>query len=61
VIAQAGPWVAVFFHSLVETTEAGGMESIIGKDLSAGSSSTGRFTSAIRAAPGTSATESRGP
>jgi 5,10-methylenetetrahydromethanopterin reductase len=34
VMAQAGPWVAVFFHNLVETTEAGGMESIIGRDLS---------------------------
>lgn len=34
VIAQAGPWVTVFFHNLVETTEPGSMESIIGKPLS---------------------------
>lgn len=34
VVAQAGPWVAVFFHNLVETTEPGSMESIIGKPLS---------------------------
>ena len=34
VMAQAGPWVAVFFHNLVETTEPGSMEGIIGKDLS---------------------------
>ncbi len=34
VMAQAGPWVAVFFHNLVETTEPGSMEAIIGKDLS---------------------------
>lgn len=33
-IDQAGPWVAVFFHNLVETTEPGSMESIVGKDLS---------------------------
>lgn len=33
-LAQAGPWVAVFFHNLVETTEPGSMESIIGKSLS---------------------------
>jgi 5,10-methylenetetrahydromethanopterin reductase len=34
VVAQAGPWITVFFHNLVETTEAGSMESIIGKPLS---------------------------
>lgn len=34
VMAQAGPWVTVFFHNLVETTEPGSMESIIGKPLS---------------------------
>jgi 5,10-methylenetetrahydromethanopterin reductase len=34
VVAQAGPWVTVFFHNLVETTEPGSMESIIGKALS---------------------------
>jgi len=34
VVAQAGPWVTVFFHNLVETTEPGSMESILGKDLS---------------------------
>lgn len=34
VMAQAGPWVAVFFHNLVETTEPGSMESILGKSLS---------------------------
>jgi 5,10-methylenetetrahydromethanopterin reductase len=34
VVAQAGPYVAVFFHNLVETTEAGSMEPIIGKALS---------------------------
>jgi 5,10-methylenetetrahydromethanopterin reductase len=34
VVAQAGPWVTVFFHNLVETTEPGSMESIIGRDLS---------------------------
>jgi 5,10-methylenetetrahydromethanopterin reductase len=33
VVAQAGPSVAVFFHNLVETTEPGAMESIIGKPL----------------------------
>jgi 5,10-methylenetetrahydromethanopterin reductase len=33
-LAQAGPWVTVFFHNLVETTEPGSMESIIGKTLS---------------------------
>ncbi|NBC22546.1 MAG: LLM class flavin-dependent oxidoreductase [Gammaproteobacteria bacterium] len=33
-MAQAGPWVTVFFHNLVETTEPGSMESILGKDLS---------------------------
>jgi 5,10-methylenetetrahydromethanopterin reductase len=34
VIAQAGPWVTVFFHNLVETTEPGSMESIVGKSMS---------------------------
>lgn len=34
VIAQAGPYVSVFFHNLVETTEPGSMESIIGPELS---------------------------
>ena len=34
VVAQAGPWVAVFFHNLVETTEPGSMEPLIGKALS---------------------------
>ncbi len=34
VMAQAGPWVTVFFHNLVETTEPGSMETIIGKELS---------------------------
>jgi 5,10-methylenetetrahydromethanopterin reductase len=33
-VAQAGPWISVFFHNLVETTEPGSMESIIGKPLS---------------------------
>jgi 5,10-methylenetetrahydromethanopterin reductase len=33
-VAQAGPWITVFFHNLVETTEPGSMESIIGKSLS---------------------------
>jgi len=28
VVAQAGPWVTVFFHNPVETTEPGSMESI---------------------------------
>jgi 5,10-methylenetetrahydromethanopterin reductase len=32
-VAQAGPWVTVFFHNLVETTEPGSMEDIIGKPL----------------------------
>ena len=34
VAAQAGPWVTVFFHNLVETTEPGSMAGIIGRDLS---------------------------
>ncbi len=34
VLAQAGPGVAVFFHNLVETTDPGSMEGIIGKPLS---------------------------
>lgn len=34
IAAQAGPLVAVFFHNLVETTEPGSMESIVGKPLS---------------------------
>jgi len=34
VIAQAGPWVTVFFHNLVETTEPGSMEAIVGKPMS---------------------------
>ena len=34
VLAQAGPYVAVFFHNLVETTEPGSMEPIIGRALS---------------------------
>jgi 5,10-methylenetetrahydromethanopterin reductase len=34
VVAQAGPWVTVFFHNLVETTEPGSMEGILGKSLS---------------------------
>lgn len=34
VVAQAGPWVTVFFHNLVETTEPGSMEPIIGEKLS---------------------------
>lgn len=33
-VAQAGPWITVFFHNLVETTEPGSMETIIGKPLS---------------------------
>lgn len=33
-MAQAGPWVTVFFHNLVETTEPGSMEGILGKPLS---------------------------
>jgi len=33
-LAQAGPWVTVFFHNLVETTEPGSMESILGKPMS---------------------------
>ncbi|MEQ8485705.1 MAG: LLM class flavin-dependent oxidoreductase [Pseudomonadales bacterium] len=33
-LAQAGPWVTVFFHNLVETSEPGSMEAIIGKQLS---------------------------
>jgi 5,10-methylenetetrahydromethanopterin reductase len=32
-VAQAGPWVTVFFHNLVETSEPGSMEDIIGKPL----------------------------
>jgi len=32
-VAQAGPWITVFFHNLVETTEPDSMESIIGKPL----------------------------
>jgi len=34
VVAQAGPYVTVFFHNLVETTEPGSMEDVIGKPLS---------------------------
>ncbi|HEX7038082.1 MAG TPA: LLM class flavin-dependent oxidoreductase [Pseudomonadales bacterium] len=34
VVAQAGPYVSVFFHNLVETTEPGSMEPIIGAELS---------------------------
>jgi 5,10-methylenetetrahydromethanopterin reductase len=34
VVAQAGPAVAVFFHGLVESTEPGAMESILGKETS---------------------------
>lgn len=34
IVAQAGPYVTVFFHNLVETTEPGSMEGIIGKPLS---------------------------
>jgi len=34
VLAQAGPWVTVFFHNLVETTEPGSMEDILGKETS---------------------------
>lgn len=34
VVAQAGPWVTVFFHNLVETTEPGSMEGILGKAMS---------------------------
>ncbi|MEZ5559360.1 MAG: LLM class flavin-dependent oxidoreductase [Pseudomonadales bacterium] len=30
IVAQAGPWVSVFFHSLVETTEPGAMEAALG-------------------------------
>jgi 5,10-methylenetetrahydromethanopterin reductase len=33
VIAQAGPWVTVFFHNLVETTEPGAMKDILGEQL----------------------------
>ena len=33
-LAQAGPYVTVFFHNLVETSEPGSMESVIGKELS---------------------------
>jgi 5,10-methylenetetrahydromethanopterin reductase len=33
-VAQAGPYVAVFFHNLVETTAPGAMERVIGKRLS---------------------------
>ncbi len=33
-IAQAGPYVSVFFHNLVETTEPGSMESVVGQALS---------------------------
>ncbi len=33
-MAQAGPYVSVFFHNLVETTEPGAMESVVGKELS---------------------------
>lgn len=33
-VAQAGPCVTVFFHNLVETSEPGSTESVIGKDLS---------------------------
>jgi 5,10-methylenetetrahydromethanopterin reductase len=33
-VAQAGPWVTVFFHNLVETTEPHSMEPIIGKRMS---------------------------
>ena len=32
--AQAGPYVSVFFHNLVETTEPGSMEDVLGKKLS---------------------------
>ena len=34
-MAQAGPYVAVFFHNLVETSEPGSMESVLGPELSA--------------------------
>jgi 5,10-methylenetetrahydromethanopterin reductase len=34
VLAQAGPWVTVLFHNLVETTEPGSMEGILGKQMS---------------------------
>lgn len=33
-VAQAGPWISVFFHNLVETTAPGSMESILGKSVS---------------------------
>ncbi|MEM6484006.1 MAG: LLM class flavin-dependent oxidoreductase [Pseudomonadota bacterium] len=33
-MAQAGPYVSVFFHNLVETSEPGSMESVLGKVLS---------------------------
>ncbi len=33
-MAQAGPYVSVFFHNLVETTEPGAMEAVVGKELS---------------------------
>lgn len=34
VLAQAGPWVAVTFHNLVETTAPGAMEPVFGKAFS---------------------------
>jgi 5,10-methylenetetrahydromethanopterin reductase len=34
VMAQAGPWVAVFFHNLVETTQPGSMDDILGEPMS---------------------------
>lgn len=34
VMRQAGPYVSVFFHNLVETTEPGAMEDTLGKALS---------------------------
>lgn len=33
-LAQAGPYVAVFFHNLVETSAPGSMESVLGKAVS---------------------------
>lgn len=33
-LAQAGPYVAVFFHNLVETSAPGAMEAVLGKTVS---------------------------
>ncbi|MBX3706291.1 MAG: LLM class flavin-dependent oxidoreductase [Pseudomonadales bacterium] len=33
-LAQAGPWITVFFHNLVETSEPGSLERVVGSKMS---------------------------